>query len=81
MKINTVLDCTLRITSRSREVILPLCLAALRHISSAGSSCGLPVQEDGDIVVQQRAIALGLQHMVLGRKKKEEKIFVLSLGS
>lgn len=53
-------DCTLRITSRSREVILPLCLAPVRHISSAGSSCGLPSTRWGH-PGPAKAMALGLQ--------------------
>lgn len=76
IQINSVLGCTLRITSRSREVILPLCLAPVRHISSAGSSCGLPVQERWGHTGPAKAIALGLQcpSGVGGGEKRRRRI-------
>lgn len=79
MKITSVLDCSRRITSRSREVILPLCLAPMRHISSAGSGSGLPsMGEVGTDWSSKGPLHWGCCTWCRGRKKKEEKTFVLS---
>lgn len=71
MKINSVLDCTRRTTSRSREVILLLCLVPMRHISSAGSSCGLPsTREVGTYWSSKGPWHWGCCMWCRGRKKK-----------
>jgi len=51
-KLELILNCIRQNTvNTSREVILPLCSALVRHIWSAGSSSGLPSERRGHTAV------------------------------
>lgn len=53
-----------RVASRSREVIIFICSALVRHVCSAGSSSGLLTQynRDRDLLEQAIKMMKGLEH-------------------